>query len=33
MSNSSLNTAKATKYDEYYTRFTDVEKEMAHYRV
>lgn len=32
MSNSSLNMAKDAKNDEFYTRFIDVEKEMAHYK-
>lgn len=29
--NSNLNRAKKAKYDEFYTRYEDIEKEMAHY--
>ena len=30
--NSTLNKAKETKYDEFFTQLTDIEKELAHYK-
>ena len=31
-SNSSLTEAKSARYDEYYTQFSDIEKELKHYK-